>query len=92
MEKISEKLLAEIKKCSSVEEINELLKSNNLNLTAQDLYKELNKAEGELSDDDLSNVTGGSSVVGLLSELIASYGKGAIKSLFAGIFDKEGDK
>ena len=58
---ISKELLEKAKQAKTAEELLELAKTENINFTAEEAAKafaELNKS-GELSDEELDNVTGG---------------------------------
>ena len=58
---VSKELLEKAKKCTSKEELTELLKSENINLNIEEInnFLETFNSNKELSDDELENVTGG---------------------------------
>ena len=59
---IKKELVAKAKEAKSVNELMALAKENNLTLTeeeAKEYFSRLNPAQGELSDDELENVSGG---------------------------------
>ena len=59
---LNEKMLEKAKNAKSVEELIALAKENGLDLTAEEAktyFAKLNAKEGELSDDELDDVSGG---------------------------------
>lgn len=62
----NKELIKEAKQCKSQEELIELASKNKINLTKEDSYKiyfAIN-SNGELSDDELENTTGGNCAFG----------------------------
>ena len=60
---INEEILAKAKQAKSVEELLTLAKESDVEITteqAQEIFVRLNQKSGELSDDELNNVAGGS--------------------------------
>lgn len=58
----SKELIEKVKTCTSVEDILLLAKENNIDLSveqAEQYFAYLNPGDGELSDDEISNVSGG---------------------------------
>ena len=59
---LNEKLLEKAKNTKSAEELLSLAKENGIELTAEEAktyFAQINSKEGELSDDELDNVSGG---------------------------------
>ena len=59
---LKEEMIAKAKEAKSVEELIALAKENGVELTEEDAkmyFEQLNAKKGELSDDELSNVSGG---------------------------------
>lgn len=59
---MNEEMIAKAKEAKSVEELMALAKENGIELTEEDAkmyFEQLNAKKGELSDDELDNVSGG---------------------------------
>ena len=59
IEKLSQEARDQIKDCKSSEDILDIFSKNGLQLTKQDIEDAIKSRSGELSDDELSTVTGG---------------------------------
>ena len=62
MENLTPELIAKAKTVASAEELLELAKANNVELTAEEAatyFAQMNPKSGELDDDDLDSVAGG---------------------------------
>lgn len=61
--------IKEAKKCENIDEFKELLTKNNYEVSEQEAYSLFNRAKnykleaGELSDDELTNASGGSGII-----------------------------
>ena len=76
MKNLTPEMIEKAKAAKSAEELLEIAKSNNIEITADEAatyFAQLNPKSGELDDDDLDNVAGGS-----CSAADSEYGKIAI--------------
>ena len=78
IEKLSPEAKEEFKKCTSVEDILGLFSKNGLEVTKKDIEDAIKSKNCELSDDELSNVTGGTLITDVFQDLIKMF----VKDLF----------
>lgn len=69
IEKLTEEAKNQLKDCKSLEDMLNIFASNGLQVTKQDIEEAINAKSGELSDDELSNVTGGFDVYTIIQDL-----------------------
>lgn len=85
---IKEELVNELTECKDIDEMVAKLKVNGLDIAKEELTNKLNSfGSGELSDDQLEQVTGGAGVVDLLGQVIAQYGKEKMGDIIKKIFN-----
>ena len=68
--KLPEDAKSKIEGCKDVESLLAVFKENGITINEEDLTSLIGGKNGELSDDELSNVTGGIDVSYLIQELI----------------------
>lgn len=85
---IKEELLNELTECKDIDEMIAKLKANGLDIPKEELENKLKTSNcGELSDDQLEQVTGGAGIVDLLGQIIAQYGKEKMGDIIKDLFN-----
>lgn len=73
--RLSEEAQEKIKDCKTVEEILSFFKQNNIDISLDDINKTFITKSGELSDDELENVTGGNIIQDILQGILGHFAK-----------------
>ena len=70
VEKLSLEAKKQLKDSGSLEDILAIFSKNGLQVAKEDILEAINKKSGELSDDELANVTGGVDLTQIIQDLL----------------------